>query len=87
MSKIGLTKKIDNLGRVVIPKEIRLSLGIKEGDALSINLDKDKLILSKQENKCASCGTTRKLAYYDNIVLCLDCAKKISENILKEVKE
>lgn len=87
MSKVELTKKVDNLGRVVIPKAVRLTLGIKEGDPLLVSLDKDKIILSKQEKRCASCGTTKNLAYCENIVLCLDCAKRISDSIVNFEKD
>lgn len=47
MISTGIVRRIDELGRVVIPKEIRRSLKIKDGDPLEIFRDKDKLVLVK----------------------------------------
>lgn len=47
MQETGIVRRIDELGRVVIPKEMRKTLRIKEGDPLEIYTDKDKLVLKK----------------------------------------
>lgn len=47
MTSTGIVRRIDELGRVVIPKEVRRSLKIKDGDPLEIFRDKDKLVLVK----------------------------------------
>ncbi len=47
MSNIGIVRRIDNLGRIVIPMEIRRNLKIKEGDPLELNLLENKIIISK----------------------------------------
>ena len=59
MKKTGITRRIDSLGRIVIPKEIRNNLKIKDSDELEINIVNDKIILNKFENikkdKAVSC--------------------------------
>ena len=47
MKSTGITRKIDELGRVVIPKEIRRNLGIRDGESLEIYTDEDSIILNK----------------------------------------
>lgn len=47
MKSTGVIRRIDELGRIVIPKEIRKNLGIREGEALEILIDNDKIILEK----------------------------------------
>lgn len=47
MKSTGMVRKVDELGRVVLPIELRRSLGIKEKDAIEIYIDGDKIILKK----------------------------------------
>ena len=47
MKQTGVTRKIDELGRIVIPKEIRKNLGIRNGEALEIFTNEDSIILKK----------------------------------------
>lgn len=49
MKDTGMIRKIDSLGRIVLPKEIRNSMGIVEGSALSIMLENGKIILEKYD--------------------------------------
>ena len=50
MENVGFTRKIDNLGRIVIPREYRKILNIKDYDLINITLNNNKLILKKQNN-------------------------------------
>ena len=47
MRATGIVRRIDDLGRVVIPREIRRSLGIREGDALEIYTEKNQVIFQR----------------------------------------
>lgn len=47
LKSTGVTRKIDELGRIVIPKEIRRNLGIRDGESLEIYIDEDSIILKK----------------------------------------
>lgn len=49
MKSTGIVRKVDELGRVVIPKELRRTLDIKEGDPLEIYVDGDRVVLRKYE--------------------------------------
>lgn len=71
----GITRHVDELGRIVIPKEIRKTFKIKEGDLLEIFTDKDgEIILKKcKEIVCVQCGQL--LSKSDNY--CNNCGKKV----------
>ncbi|KAB2451723.1 AbrB/MazE/SpoVT family DNA-binding domain-containing protein [Bacillus sp. CH126_4D] len=56
MKNTGVARKVDELGRVVIPIELRRTLGIAEGTALDFHVDGENVILSKQEKSCFVTG-------------------------------
>lgn len=56
MKSTGIVRNIDNLGRVVIPMELRRTLGIDEKDPLEVFVDGDKIILRKYAPGCYICG-------------------------------
>lgn len=56
MKSTGIVRKLDELGRVVIPKELRRTLGIDERDALEIYVDGERIMLKKYEPGCYLCG-------------------------------
>ena len=51
MRATGIVRRVDDLGRVVIPKEIRRSLGIREGEPLEIYLEEDAVIFRRYSFK------------------------------------
>ncbi|EGL81847.1 transcriptional regulator, AbrB family [Caldalkalibacillus thermarum TA2.A1] len=67
LKSTGIVRKVDELGRVVIPIELRRTLGIAEKDALEIYVDGDKIILKKYEPRMA-CMITGQISE-DNLVL------------------
>lgn len=73
------TRNIDELGRVVIPVEIRDRLGIIEKDKLEIYVDKNKIILKIYEKKCTFCKGTDNLVKYKNKLICNNCKMEISK--------
>ena len=56
MKATGIVRKVDELGRVVLPIELRRNLDINEKDALEIYVDEDKIILKKYEPACIFCN-------------------------------
>ncbi|HDR7801518.1 TPA: AbrB/MazE/SpoVT family DNA-binding domain-containing protein [Bacillus tropicus] len=56
MKNTGVARKVDELGRVVIPVELRRTLGIAEGTALNFHVDGESVILRKQEKSCFVTG-------------------------------
>lgn len=73
----GLTRKIDSLGRVVIPKELRRSMGIKESDELEIEAVPAGILLSPRKAVCASCGSTRGLTTLGQLSICKFCLNQL----------
>ncbi|MED1089716.1 AbrB/MazE/SpoVT family DNA-binding domain-containing protein [Bacillus paramycoides] len=56
MTNTGVARKVDELGRVVIPVELRRTLGIAEGTALDFHVDGENIVLRKQEKSCFVTG-------------------------------
>ena len=79
MKATGITKKIDELGRLGIPKEVRRAIGVKEGDELRFEIEGNKLILSKVGSYCLFCGSADDLTELNGKHICADCVKAISQ--------
>lgn len=84
MKSTGIVRKVDELGRVVIPIELRRTLGIDEKDALEIYVDEEKIVLKKYEPACIFCGNATDIQRYHGKMVCRQCAKAMFENA-KEV--
>jgi len=72
-------RKVDDLGRIVLPKEQRSRLGIEEGTALSICVEGDKLILKVAEHVCCLCSAAGKNVTFAGKCLCENCIEKIKK--------
>ena len=77
MKATGIIRKVDELGRVVLPVEIRNRLGIDPGDGVEVFLEDDKIILRRVGQKCAVCGSSDKLIDIGDKQICLDCLQSI----------
>ncbi len=84
MKSTGIIRRMDELGRVVIPIEIRNQFNIAEKDPIEIYVDGSSIILKKFEPNCIFCGNTKNLLEYHDKLICKDCSKKIGD--LKENK-
>lgn len=82
MNKTGITRKVDNLGRVVIPKTYRDKLQIKENDTININIEDQILIMTKVEDSCLFCGSKKDLITFENKLICNKCCNKFLSKIL-----
>lgn len=69
----GIVRKVDELGRVVIPIELRRTLGIGEKDALEIYVDGDRIILKKYEPACIFCGQADEIIHFKGKNICPSC--------------
>ncbi len=78
MKSTGIIRKVDELGRVVIPIEIRNQFNIAEKDPIEIYVDGSSIVLKKYEPNCIFCGNTENLISYNDKLICEDCSKKIS---------
>ncbi|MFR1708958.1 MAG: AbrB/MazE/SpoVT family DNA-binding domain-containing protein [Clostridium sp.] len=79
MKATGIVRKVDELGRVVIPVELRRTLNIDIKDPLEIYVDGDQIILKKYEPTCIFCGEVRGIKNYSGKNICPSCIKKISK--------
>lgn len=73
----GMTRKVDDLGRIVIPIEIRKNLNINENDSVEIFVDGPSIILKKYETSCIFCKNTKKLTTYKGKHICTRCLNNI----------
>lgn len=74
MKSTGIVRKVDELGRVVLPIELRRTLGIDERDALEIYVDEEKIILKKYEPACVFCGNASNVQVFRGKNVCQECA-------------
>lgn len=79
MKSTGIIRKVDDLGRIVLPIELRRMLDIAERDELEIYIENDHIILQKFEPACIFCGGFRGLVSYQEKNICQDCIRKMSE--------
>lgn len=80
MKATGIVRKVDNLGRIVIPKELRATLDIEIKDALEIYTDNEKIVLKKYEKDCMFCGEkdSRELVSYKGKLICKNCIRELT---------
>lgn len=83
MKSTGIVRRVDELGRVVIPIELRNTLEIAEKDPMEIFVDGSSVILKKFEPNCVFCGNSKKLIEYKDKLVCDKCAKELS-NLIEE---
>lgn len=77
MKSTGIVRKVDELGRAVIPIELRRTLNIEEGDSLEIFVDGEHIILKKYKPGCIFCGNIGGNTNFKNKLICPDCRKLI----------
>lgn len=78
MKSTGIIRKVDELGRVVIPIEIRNKFNIAEKDPIEIYVDGSSIILKKFEPNCIFCGNTKNLSKFKDKLICDKCSSKIA---------
>ena len=77
MKSNGIVRKVDELGRIVLPIELRRTLGIDEKDALEIYVDGSSVILRKYEPSCVFCGDAGDVVSYKGKNICHNCLKEM----------
>jgi len=83
MKSTGIVRKLDNLGRIVIPIEVRRTLNIEEKDGLEIYVDHDRIILRKYEPSCSCifCGEVDNVNDFKGKRICQDCMESIRNEV------
>ena len=79
MKSTGIVRKVDELGRIVLPSELRKSLGIDVKDSLEIYTSGDSVILKKYLPSCIFCGEANDITVFKNKNVCKSCLKQISK--------
>ena len=79
MKSTGIIRKVDELGRIVLPIELRRTLDIAERDELEIYMDNDRIVLQKFEPSCVFCASSYGLVSYHGKNVCQECAQNLAE--------
>lgn len=87
MKATGIVRKVDELGRVVIPIELRRTLGIEIKDSLEIYTDGESVIFKKYEPACIFCGEAKGTRDIKGKTICRECLKEITKDMRKLVIE
>ncbi len=77
MKSTGMVRKVDELGRVVIPIELRRNLDINVKDALEIFVHGDQIVMQKFETSCIFCNSTEQVGSFKGKLVCADCLKEL----------
>jgi transcriptional pleiotropic regulator of transition state genes len=75
---VGTARRIDQLGRVVVPAELRKILGIRKGDLLDIHVEEGRLVLLKIEPECVICARPDNLLTLHEKHVCKECASDLN---------
>lgn len=73
MKATGVVRKVDELGRIVLPKELRDIFDIHEKDPMEIYVDEEKIILKKYEPSCVFCGEIESTVQFKGKLICSSC--------------
>lgn len=79
MKSLGMVRKIDELGRIVLPIELRRTLNISAGDGIEMFSDKDSVILKKYSPACIFCGEADGVVDYMGKKVCKGCIEALSK--------
>lgn len=80
MKSTGIVRRVDELGRVVIPIELRRTLEIAEKDALEIYVDGEQIILKKYQPACIFCGDASNVVNFKGKNICKACLKELKNS-------
>lgn len=79
MKSTGIVRKVDELGRIVLPIELRRTMDIAEKDAIEIYVDGASIILRKYESTCIFCGDAKNVINYRGKNICPNCLKEMKK--------
>jgi transcriptional pleiotropic regulator of transition state genes len=82
MKSTGIVRRVDELGRIVIPIELRRTLNIEEKDSLEIYVDDDRVILRKYEPACVFCGNADEVINFKGKNVCKKCLSVMGQKAI-----
>ncbi|MBE0475606.1 MAG: AbrB/MazE/SpoVT family DNA-binding domain-containing protein [Coriobacteriia bacterium] len=77
MNDTGIVRRVDDLGRIVIPMELRRTLGIHVKDPMAILVEGERIILEKHKDACVLCGTQEEIHEVKGRPMCEECIEAI----------
>lgn len=86
MKSTGVVRKIDELGRIVLPSELRRVFGIREGDELEISVNGEQVILQKRQDLCLFCGAEQPAVEFKGRRVCDACVNELGQQTPTEVR-
>ncbi|MFN2389372.1 MAG: AbrB/MazE/SpoVT family DNA-binding domain-containing protein [Actinomycetota bacterium] len=86
MKSTGVVRKIDELGRIVLPSEIRKVLAIREGDELDISVNGEQVVLEKRRDLCSFCGAEGPEIELKGRRICHVCAVELRKHAPTEIR-
>ncbi|MCB6366874.1 AbrB/MazE/SpoVT family DNA-binding domain-containing protein [Intestinibacillus massiliensis] len=81
MKSTGIVRKVDELGRIVLPIELRRTLDIDVKDALEIYVDGSQIVLKKYEPACIFCGNAKDIVHFKGKNICKSCMAEMAGSI------
>ena len=79
MKSTGIVRKVDELGRIVLPIELRRTLGIEIKDSLEISVNGQHIVLSKYEPSCVFCAGAKDVTLFKEKRVCAKCIEELSK--------
>lgn len=79
MKTSGIVRKVDELGRIVLPVEMRRLLNISEKDALEISLENEAIVIRRHHAECVFCGSVRDIKQFKGRNICAICINNLKE--------
>ena len=77
MKSTGFVRRVDNLGRIVLPVELRKTFEIEAKDPMEIYVDGEQIILKKYEPACVFCGQAREISHFKGKNICKSCLENL----------
>ena len=81
MKSTGMVRKVDELGRIVLPAEIRQSMDIKVKDSLEIFTENERIILQKYSPSCIFCDNVDNVVLFREKRVCAECLKELKKQV------
>ncbi len=78
MKSTGIVRKIDDLGRIVLPIELRRTLDLEVGSSIEVFTTDEGIVLKKYQPTCIFCGGDKKLKSHNDRLICTGCRKKVA---------
>ena len=77
MKSLGIVRKVDELGRIVLPVETRRRMELETGDGVEIFVENDRVIRKKYEPACLFCGDAEDVVTYKGKKICKKCLHEL----------